>query len=95
MANRTKKGAWTKSQIQVLGIDWPARRGWIQDIAGAEISEKNRVLFELKLPVKKVPVDLAKSSYSSVMARIRDLTDQQISNLIRSLETEKWYRNGM
>lgn len=96
MANRTPRGAWTKSQIQALGIDWPARRGWIEDVAGTEISEENKLIFELKEPVKKMlPADLARSAYSSVRSRIKDLTDAQISKLIKALFKEKERRDGM
>jgi len=44
--NRTKRGAWTKEQINALGIKWPATSGWINEIVDTAISSHNSRLFE-------------------------------------------------
>ena len=49
MKHRTKKGSWTKSQIQALGIEWPPRQGWIDEIIGLTISPEQQMQFEAKL----------------------------------------------
>ena len=40
MDNRTAKGAWTKKQIEALGITYPPTKGWIQDVIGKRITEQ-------------------------------------------------------
>lgn len=49
MNHRTKKGSWTRSQIQALGIEWPPRNGWIDEIVGTTISPEQQMQFEAKL----------------------------------------------
>ena len=44
--NRTPRGAWTKEQINALGIKWPATSGWIDSIIDTSISSHNARLFE-------------------------------------------------
>jgi len=44
--NRTKRGAWTKEQINALGLKWPATSGWIDQIVDTSISSHNARLFE-------------------------------------------------
>ena len=46
-AHRTPKGAWTKAQADILGLDYPLRKGWQQRIINKEISNTDRMRFEL------------------------------------------------
>ena len=46
MKYRTKKGAWTKKQLEALGIKWPPSKGWIKKLEGKEISVENAKIFE-------------------------------------------------
>ena len=39
MDNRTPRGAWTQAQIEALGIAWPPRTGWIDEVIGHEMTE--------------------------------------------------------
>ena len=45
-SHRTKRGAWTRVQIEALGLTWPPRKGWIKKIVGQEITEENKLKFE-------------------------------------------------
>lgn len=36
--NRTKGGAWTKKQVNLLGVEWPLKKGWQQKVIGRAIS---------------------------------------------------------
>lgn len=36
--NRTASGAWTRAQFEAIGVAWPPRSGWRQQIVGTEIS---------------------------------------------------------
>lgn len=51
---RTKKGAWTKRQIEALGLKWPLTQGWKADVIGNTIEPKNAAIFETENePIKK------------------------------------------
>lgn len=39
MKHRTPRGAWNKPQLELLGIEWPPRQGWIDRAEGMEIPE--------------------------------------------------------
>lgn len=44
--HRTANGAWTKAQMQVLGIPWPQPTGWKSAIFGKVISDEQAKAFE-------------------------------------------------
>jgi len=44
--NRTERGAWTKKQIEALGLKWPTTSGWIDELVGEAISSHNARIFE-------------------------------------------------
>jgi len=46
MKYRTAKGGWTRSQIEDLGMAWPAKRGWKDRAVGKEISEERAESFK-------------------------------------------------
>lgn len=53
MQNRTKKGSWTKAQIECLGMTWDERTvGWIDRIEGQYISRHQKSQFERCKTVK-------------------------------------------
>src|SRR5262245_42357985 len=35
----TEYGGWTKAQTDALGVPWPPRRGWQDELLGKEITE--------------------------------------------------------
>ena len=43
--NKTRKGAWTKKQFEALGITYPPRKGWINEMIGKEITPEQAGLF--------------------------------------------------
>lgn len=45
MNNRTRNGAWTRAQVQALGIKWPPRHGWHNKLIGTEITEEQASQF--------------------------------------------------
>jgi len=45
-SHKTLKGAWNKVQINALGLTWPPRQGWIDELEGEYISLANARLFE-------------------------------------------------
>lgn len=50
--NRTTRGAWTRCQIEALGLDWPATAGWIDEIDGELILASQARDFELGKYIK-------------------------------------------
>jgi len=44
-AHKTPRGAWTRKQLAVLGVEWPPERGWISRVEGHTITEEQRVAF--------------------------------------------------
>lgn len=52
MKHRTDKGAWTKPQIEALGIDWPPRKGWINRVINREIDADAQKVFESKIGIR-------------------------------------------
>ena len=37
-AGKSPKGAWNKRQMEVLGVQWPPRKGWKARLIGTELS---------------------------------------------------------
>ena len=59
LANRTKKGGFTKAQLESLGIKWPPKQGWIEGLIGSEMSEEMRSKFEIS---KQILIDQIRKS---------------------------------
>lgn len=41
----TKNGGWTMRQIEAVGLEWPPKRGWRDEIIGKEITQDNLSIF--------------------------------------------------
>lgn len=39
-SSTTHTGAWNKKQLEVLGISWPPKHGWLHGMIGSEISDE-------------------------------------------------------
>jgi hypothetical protein len=87
MANRTNKGAWTKPQIEALGIDWPPRAGWMDDVEGDEISDEMAEQFESKKPAKRKIYDI-NLIINQVIASRKFLSDESLARGIKFLTEE-------
>lgn len=44
-AAKTPFGAWTRAQIEALGVAWPPTAGWQKGVVGREVSEEEYKLF--------------------------------------------------
>ena len=40
LKHRTKEQAWTKAQMDVLGLPWPPKKGWIGRIKDMELDQQ-------------------------------------------------------
>jgi len=36
-AAASSKGGWTKRQLEILGVSWPPKRGWLRSVIGRDI----------------------------------------------------------
>lgn len=43
---KTDLGAWTMLQFKAIGIAWPPRHGWKQQVIGSTITDQAAELFE-------------------------------------------------
>ena len=48
MNHQTDKGSWNAKQLKCLGIDWPAKKGWIGRIVGQDIHPLMKARFEIQ-----------------------------------------------
>ena len=44
--HKSPKGGWSKRQLEVLGIRWPAIKGWQKILIGKELKPEQRKVFE-------------------------------------------------
>jgi len=42
----TKSGGWTMAQLDAIGVKWPPQNGWINKLAGTQISFGRKKAFE-------------------------------------------------
>lgn len=45
MDNRTERGSWTRAQVEAIGVEWPPRQGWIENVIGQEVPDEKAHLF--------------------------------------------------
>ena len=38
--NRSGNGAWTKAQMEALGVNWPPQKGWRKKVVGTMITDE-------------------------------------------------------
>ena len=50
--HKTKNGAYTRKQFQILGIGWPPGKGWERQIIGKELTIEEAELFEKAKNIK-------------------------------------------
>jgi hypothetical protein len=46
MQHRTVRGAWTRNQLEAIGLRWPPHRGWIGLVSGQTITPEQQQRFE-------------------------------------------------
>lgn len=81
--HRTAKGAFTKNQVLALGLKWPPRSGWMQELEGEFISSEQARLFEKG---KEVYTPLKTMKYKKVKQSIEKFKPEQLIELKRHIE---------
>jgi len=59
---KTKNGAWTKRQLELIGVNWPLAKNWKRKVIGKKVSttaadEFKQLSFQSKL-TKPSPVEM-------------------------------------
>jgi hypothetical protein len=47
-SHKTEAGGWTRDQLNVLGVEWPPKKGWLSGSVGKEITEEEARRFAMK-----------------------------------------------
>ena len=92
-SHRTAKGAFTRKQVEALGIEWPPSRGWIKKAAGTEITEDQAKVFEegktyYNAGKGKATSKQLQSNVNFICKNIHHLTVDQIDQLIAAVYGE-------
>ena len=93
-AHKTRRGAWTKVQVEALGLEWPPRQGWINDLIGTMLTPDKAYLFESG---KNTKAGNKKENYwdlgKAIIKNVDKLTDSQIIRLYEFIQKELVKRN--
>ena len=96
MDNRTKAGAWTKVQLNALGVSWPASKGWMQMVEGNLLTDE---LAERFVNGKNITAKVTKmetmtddgrafSASQTMLLYIKTLTDNRIKKVYLAIRSE-------
>lgn len=80
--HRTPKGAWTKVQIEALGLQWPTKSGWINNLVGEVITPDQARRFEEGKTIRaKRPKTDADEAFKYMMKHIDRLGIEKLIKL--------------
>ena len=90
-AARTPNGGFTKSQLAVIGIEWPPQHNWIDDIVGTFITPKQLEEFNhIEYVTKKTPTAFSSPSLKGMKTykyvAIDDEDRKRMEALLRAME---------
>ena len=75
--NTTPKGGYNRAQLAVVGVSWPAPKGWKKRLVGQEITAEQEVLFKLA-----AVGDDRKSSLKAIFKLIDSATDEELKLIL-------------
>lgn len=83
--HKTKRGAYTKAQMELIGVSWPPKKGWKEKVIGRELTKeqerefikaknrksvKNKVVKEKKAPgIIEFEINHIKNNYGKITER--------------------------
>ena len=82
--NKTPAGAWTRYQIQALGLHWPPASGWIDEIEESLITSFQAREFEAGKHIKSA---VKGSDRKKIMVRVKRLNKHQLNQLGEFLDS--------
>ena len=92
--HKTSRGAWTKVQIEALGLSWPPRQGWVNELVGTMLTPDQASAFENG---KTERARKKKDSYwdlgKEIIKNVDKLTDNQLTRLYEFARNEMIKRN--
>lgn len=90
--HKTKRGAWTKVQIEALGLEWPPTNGWKDRLVGEILNPDGARRFEqgksMRANTKQSFWDLGKN----IIKNGDKLTDNQLARLYEFAKAEMFKR---
>ena len=86
--NRTERGAWTRAQIELLGIKWPPTKGWQQRVIGKELNNDEVDQFKKFASVNAKGKTHIERIYLTLINRRKELSTSMIKNMIEQLAKE-------
>ena len=93
-SNKTARGAWTKVQIEALGLEWPPTNGWINCLIGEILSPEQASRFEQG---KEIRSSANKDVYwhvgEKIIKNVDKLTDRNLMKLFDFVRLEMERRN--
>ena len=79
--NKTQNGGWTKSQLAIVGVDFPPQKGWISRVVGMEITDEDAERFRLLgLPPAVIHKERSKLQREEVVAFGRNRVEDALLN---------------
>ena len=72
---RSANGGWSKSQLKILGIDWPPKQGWIEEVEGLQITLEKAAKF---ISLKDSHIKSAKKSNLPMVVSHGDLFQRNV-----------------
>lgn len=51
----TLNGAWTLAQLQILGIKWPPKKGWLKNLIGKQVTHEQWERFVKASEIRRHP----------------------------------------
>lgn len=88
MKYRTARGAWTRAQLNIIGVSWPPAQGWIARVTGKQITESEAEEFKRLSGVKSKGKSNIEKNYLGILSQIKMLEDSMIDNLLERLTKE-------
>ena len=68
--HRTARGAFTRKQVEALGLRWPPHpKGWLRKLVGREITEEQRRKFEQGASQFAKPADDSYQALAPIWAK--------------------------
>ncbi len=83
--HRTKNGAWTKSQIEALGLEFMPKKGWMKEVIGKELSLDMQIQFEAKKYAKESNTE---GKLQGALSNIRSINTGVLVKALRRIENE-------
>ena len=81
--HKTEKGAWTRKQILALGIKWPPKSGWKQELDGTYITQEKAREFE---DGKTQHAEFKPMKYKKILSSIEKLSDGQLRSVKQKID---------